>query len=334
MTARAHARSPPARSSCWRGSNTASSPGSSARDRRWSRRELAAQFGVSKTPVREALKTLAGTGLVVMSQYKGVTVRMVDADMAREVYDVRLLLEPEALRRTVRRGLPGRGAGGAGARRRRHGHRRTLPRQPGVPPRPVRALRQSAARPGCSTRCATRPPWCPPSPGPPIRPGSGRPASTGRSCGSPWPATRTARPRALHGHIAVVRARRAFPDGGPRHGAPMDRNAVDDVRSPADRTRRCGGDPRDPVRRGRRRSTAPPTGPCCAGCSTAVSAPLTPNGNTGEFYALDPRGAAARHRADHRGGRGAGRHPCVGVGHDVPTAVAAARHAREPGRRW
>lgn len=66
--------------------------------------DLAAQFGVSKTPVREALKTLAGTGLVVMSQYKGVTVRMVDADMAREVQDVRLLLEPEALRRTVRRG--------------------------------------------------------------------------------------------------------------------------------------------------------------------------------------------------------------------------------------
>jgi DNA-binding GntR family transcriptional regulator len=66
--------------------------------------ELAAQFGVSKTPVREALKTLAGTGLVVMSQYKGATVRRVDAAMAREVYDVRLLLEPEAVRRTVRRG--------------------------------------------------------------------------------------------------------------------------------------------------------------------------------------------------------------------------------------
>ncbi|MFF8385287.1 GntR family transcriptional regulator [Streptomyces kanasensis] len=65
--------------------------------------ELAAQFGVSKTPVREALKTLAGTGLVVMSQYKGATVRTVDAAMAREVYDVRLLLEPEALRRTITR---------------------------------------------------------------------------------------------------------------------------------------------------------------------------------------------------------------------------------------
>ncbi|MER7107587.1 GntR family transcriptional regulator [Streptomyces sp. NPDC000229] len=65
--------------------------------------ELAARYGVSKTPVREALKTLAGTGLVVMSQYKGATVRTVDAAMAHEVYDVRLLLEPEALRRTITR---------------------------------------------------------------------------------------------------------------------------------------------------------------------------------------------------------------------------------------
>ncbi|MFE5856383.1 GntR family transcriptional regulator [Streptomyces sp. NPDC056500] len=67
--------------------------------------ELAVRFGVSKTPVREALKTLAGSGLVVMSQYKGVTVRAVDAAMAREVYDVRLLLEPEALRRAVESSL-------------------------------------------------------------------------------------------------------------------------------------------------------------------------------------------------------------------------------------
>ncbi|WP_129843820.1 GntR family transcriptional regulator [Streptomyces sp. RFCAC02] len=63
--------------------------------------ELAARFGVSKTPVREALKTLAGRGLVVMSEYRGAAVRTVDAAMARSVYDVRLLLEPEALRRTV-----------------------------------------------------------------------------------------------------------------------------------------------------------------------------------------------------------------------------------------
>jgi len=68
--------------------------------------ELAARLGVSKTPVREALKTLAGTGLVVMSQYKGAAVRTVDAELARSVCDVRLLLEPEALRRTVRSGTP------------------------------------------------------------------------------------------------------------------------------------------------------------------------------------------------------------------------------------
>ncbi|MFD3485271.1 GntR family transcriptional regulator [Streptomyces sp. NPDC058665] len=72
--------------------------------------ELAARFGVSKTPVREALKTLAGTGLVVMSQFKGVTVRAVDAAMAHEVYDVRLLLEPEALRRSLARRAPLDGA--------------------------------------------------------------------------------------------------------------------------------------------------------------------------------------------------------------------------------
>ncbi|GAB2603669.1 GntR family transcriptional regulator [Streptomyces capparidis] len=68
--------------------------------------ELAQALGVSKTPVREALKTLAGAGLVVMSQYKGATVRTVDAAMARSVYDVRELLEPEALRRAVTQGAP------------------------------------------------------------------------------------------------------------------------------------------------------------------------------------------------------------------------------------
>src|SRR5580693_9208533 len=66
--------------------------------------ELAQQLGVSKTPVREALKTLAGAGLVTMSPYKGAAVRVVDADQARQLYDVRLLLEPEALRRSVLNG--------------------------------------------------------------------------------------------------------------------------------------------------------------------------------------------------------------------------------------
>ncbi|HEU5356258.1 MAG TPA: GntR family transcriptional regulator [Actinocrinis sp.] len=67
--------------------------------------DLAAQLGVSKTPVREALKTLAGAGLVSMSPYKGAMVRTVDDALAHSVYDIRLLLEPEAVRRAVASGV-------------------------------------------------------------------------------------------------------------------------------------------------------------------------------------------------------------------------------------
>ena len=63
--------------------------------------ELAQMLGVSKTPVREALKTLAGAGLVTMSPYRGATVRAIDPASAAALYDLRLLLEPEAVRRAV-----------------------------------------------------------------------------------------------------------------------------------------------------------------------------------------------------------------------------------------
>jgi DNA-binding GntR family transcriptional regulator len=63
--------------------------------------DLAEVLGVSKTPVREALKTLAGAGLVTMNPYKGAAVRVIDGEQARHVYDVRLLLEPEGLARAV-----------------------------------------------------------------------------------------------------------------------------------------------------------------------------------------------------------------------------------------
>jgi DNA-binding GntR family transcriptional regulator len=66
--------------------------------------DLAAVLGVSKTPVREALKTLAGAGLVTMSPYRGAIVRVVDDEHARHIYDLRLLLEPEALGRAVAAG--------------------------------------------------------------------------------------------------------------------------------------------------------------------------------------------------------------------------------------
>lgn len=57
---------------------------------------------------------------------------------------------------------------------------------------------------------------------------------------------------------------------------------------------------------------------------------LTPGGNTGEFYALTPeeRRLVTELTLDEAGERAA---VLVGVGHDVPTAVASARHAREQG---
>jgi len=66
--------------------------------------ELAQLLGVSKTPVREALKTLAGAGLVTMSPYRGAAVRAIDPASAAAIYDLRLLLEPEAVRRAVQAG--------------------------------------------------------------------------------------------------------------------------------------------------------------------------------------------------------------------------------------
>ena len=66
---------------------------------------IADELGTSKTPVREALKSLSGTGLVTSSSHRGTFVRTVDAAMALAVCDLRLLLEPEAVRRTILRGL-------------------------------------------------------------------------------------------------------------------------------------------------------------------------------------------------------------------------------------
>ncbi|MBT2516612.1 GntR family transcriptional regulator [Streptomyces sp. ISL-90] len=67
--------------------------------------DLAGSFGLSKTPVREALKILAGAGLVTMSDYRGAVVRVVDEATAHSVFDVRALLEPVAVERTVANGF-------------------------------------------------------------------------------------------------------------------------------------------------------------------------------------------------------------------------------------
>ncbi|GGW18689.1 dihydrodipicolinate synthase family protein [Streptomyces libani subsp. rufus] len=57
---------------------------------------------------------------------------------------------------------------------------------------------------------------------------------------------------------------------------------------------------------------------------------LTPNGNTGEFYALTPeeRRLVTELTVEEAGDRAT---VLVGIGHDLPTAIASARHARDHG---
>jgi 4-hydroxy-tetrahydrodipicolinate synthase len=62
---------------------------------------------------------------------------------------------------------------------------------------------------------------------------------------------------------------------------------------------------------------------------------ITPNGNTGEFYALSPVEArqALETAAKVAGGRDPRTEVLAGVGHDIATAIEAARHAQDHGAR-
>jgi DNA-binding GntR family transcriptional regulator len=60
--------------------------------------ELAQRFGVSHTPVREALIALAGIGIIDLLPNRGAVVRRVTATEVREVCQVRRILECEATR--------------------------------------------------------------------------------------------------------------------------------------------------------------------------------------------------------------------------------------------
>jgi DNA-binding GntR family transcriptional regulator len=64
--------------------------------------DLSSRFGVSRTPVREALITLCGEGLIEVRQRYGFIVTSVNVKDIVETYSLRILLEKESVRLATR----------------------------------------------------------------------------------------------------------------------------------------------------------------------------------------------------------------------------------------
>jgi DNA-binding GntR family transcriptional regulator len=68
--------------------------------------DLAAQFGISRTPIREAVIRLCEEGLVEVKRRRGVRVLPISVEDMREIYDLLTLLEADCARRLTEAGLP------------------------------------------------------------------------------------------------------------------------------------------------------------------------------------------------------------------------------------
>jgi DNA-binding GntR family transcriptional regulator len=60
--------------------------------------DLAARYGTSTNPVREALQQLRGEGLVTIEANRGARVRNIDEAYVRDIYELAALIEPYLLR--------------------------------------------------------------------------------------------------------------------------------------------------------------------------------------------------------------------------------------------
>ncbi len=65
--------------------------------------DLAAAYGVSRQPVRQAIEVLAADGLLVKSPHGGVTVTLLEAGWVRDLYEVRAQLEVLAVEHAATR---------------------------------------------------------------------------------------------------------------------------------------------------------------------------------------------------------------------------------------
>jgi DNA-binding GntR family transcriptional regulator len=65
--------------------------------------ELATRLGVSATPIREAIRDLAAEGLVDFDSYRSAVVHVPTMDETQENYEIMIVLEPIAIRRSIER---------------------------------------------------------------------------------------------------------------------------------------------------------------------------------------------------------------------------------------
>lgn len=63
---------------------------------------LARLIGVSRMPIRAALRQLESEGLVELHAHRGATVRVLSPEEISDLYEMRILVETYALRKTVR----------------------------------------------------------------------------------------------------------------------------------------------------------------------------------------------------------------------------------------
>ncbi len=66
-------------------------------------RELTAELGIGRTPIREALQRLAREGLVVHFPHRGMVVAEITARGTRDIYEFRSLIDGEAVRLAAQR---------------------------------------------------------------------------------------------------------------------------------------------------------------------------------------------------------------------------------------
>jgi len=67
--------------------------------------EVAEKLGISRTPVREAFQELEAEGLITLRRNRGAVVNTIDRKFIRDTFEMRRLLEAEAVIRAAKNGM-------------------------------------------------------------------------------------------------------------------------------------------------------------------------------------------------------------------------------------